>query len=217
MSIKGIIFDLDGTLLYTLEDLKNSVNWALQKNGLKIRTIEEIRTFVGLGIEKLIERAVFPDKNKFESCLSDFIDYYKKNSIKETKPYENALETLKTLKEKGFKLSILSNKIDSEVKKLNEYFFNGIFDYTLGATDAFPKKPDSRSTIHIIKQLELKKDEVVLIGDSEVDIETAKNAQIQCLSVTWGYKDKDFLIKQGAKKIFNDFLSLTQYLLQEFV
>ncbi len=217
MAIKGIIFDLDGTLLYTLVDLQDSVNYALIKNGLKKRTIEEIKSFVGNGIEKLIERAVYPKKEKFDICLSDFKHHYKKNSINKTKPYFSVVENLKKLKQKGFKLAVLSNKIDSEVKKLCDYFFFGIFDIALGAKEDFLKKPDSKSTLYIIEQLNLSKQEVVLIGDSEVDIKTAKNAQIECLSVSWGYKDKDFLIRNNAAKIFDDFSSLSDYLLKKFI
>lgn len=213
MTLKGIIFDLDGTLLYTLEDLFNSVNFALLKCDLKERTLEEVKRFVGNGIKKLIERAIANNKDKFSDCYKYFLEHYSTNSINTTRPYKNVLKGLKELKEKGLKLAILSNKDDSEVKKLSKYFFKDIFDISLGTSSNFDKKPDPKSTLYIIKELNLKKEDVVFIGDSEVDIQTAKNAGIECLSVLWGYKTEEFLIKKGAKKTFCDFDTLKEYLI----
>ena len=214
MTIKGIIFDLDGTLLYTLEDLKNSVNYALNCCDLKQITLEQTRNFVGNGIGKLIERAIGIHQEKYLECLEIFKKHYAKNSNSTTKPYPLVLENLKRLKEKNIKLAILSNKIDSEVKKLSKLYFEGIFNISQGETGEFNKKPDPKSCEYIINQFNLTKDEVVFIGDSEVDIQTAKNASIKCLSVLWGYKDKDFLIKNGANITFDNFKNLTDYILK---
>lgn len=214
MKIKGIIFDLDGTLLYTIEDLKNSVNYALEHCNLEKRTLEEITNFVGNGIGKLIERAIGIHQEKYDQCLEIFKQHYAKNSNITTKPYPFVIENLKRLKEKNIKLAILSNKIDSEVKKLSKLYFGDIFDISQGETAKFNKKPDSKSSEFIIKQFNLSKDEVVFVGDSEVDIQTAKNTSIECLSVSWGYKDKDFLIKNGAKIIFENFKDLTDYIIK---
>ncbi len=215
MTIKGIIFDLDGTLLYTLEDLKNSVNYALKKCNLKEITLEQTRNFVGNGIGKLIERAIGANQEKYLECLKIFKQHYMKNSNITTKPYPMVIENLKRLKEKNIKLAILSNKIDSEVKKLSKLYFDNIFDISQGETLNFNKKPDPKSSEFIIKQFNIPKNEIVFIGDSEVDIQTAKNASIQCLSVLWGYKDKDFLIKNGADILFENFKDLTDYILKK--
>jgi len=202
MTIKGIIFDLDGTLLYTLEDLKNSTNYALKKLNQKERSIEEIRNFVGNGIKKLIERALGDKQELIDECLLIFLNHYKNNSLNNTKPYENIVDILIKLKNKGIKLAVLSNKIDIEVKKLVDYYFKNIFDIVLGETVQFPKKPNSKASEYIIQKFNLKKEEVVFIGDSEVDIQTAENTEIKCLSVVWGYKDETFLKEKGAQKIF---------------
>lgn len=213
MTVKGIIFDLDGTLLYTLEDLTNSVNFALKNCGLKERSIDEIKSFVGNGIIKLIERAIGDNQDKFNECHKLFLEDYKINSTKTTHPYKNSLETLLKLKERGIKLAILSNKNDDEVKKLSKYYFKDIFDISLGKCPEFDKKPDSKSTNFIIEKLNLKKEQTLFIGDSEVDILTAQNAGLKCLSVSWGYKTKEFLAKNKAQEIFDDFNELYEFII----
>ena len=128
MKVKVVVFDMDGTLLYTLEDLTDSVNFALEKCNLKKRNINEIREFVGDGVYKLIERAVGDNVEKIGECFIIFKNHYSKNSTNNTKPYKGAEETLKKLKDKGLKLAVLSNKPDLEVKKLSKLFFEDIFD-----------------------------------------------------------------------------------------
>lgn len=211
MSYKAIIFDMDGTILYTIEDLKDSVNFALNKLNLKQRTLEEITSFVGDGIYELIKRATDNNQEKIEKCFELFKNHYKNNSTNKTKPYKNSIETLLYLKKEGIKLAVLSNKIDSEVKKLSEFYFKDIFDISLGESEKFPKKPNPASCNYIINKFNLKKEEVLFIGDSEVDIKTANNANIDCISVSWGYKEKDFLIKNNAKNIIDDFSQLKNY------
>ncbi len=208
---KAAIFDMDGTILYTLLDLADSTNYALNKLNLKQRTLEEIRNFVGNGIYKLIERAVGDHQEKIEECFEIFKAHYKSNSTNKTTPYKNSLETLLYLKEKGVKLAVLSNKIDSEVKKLSDIYFKGIFDISIGESENFPKKPNPASTNYIIEQFGLRKNEVLFIGDSEVDIQTANYAKIDCISASWGYKTKDFLIKNNAKVIIDNFEQLKNY------
>ena len=212
--IKGIIFDLDGTLLNTLDDLTQGINYALKNVGLKTKTKEEVKNFVGNGIEKSIERALEGNLKYKNKCLELFLEYYKNNSLKNTKPYNNVVETLEKLKNKGCKLAVLSNKMDDEVKKLSDYFFKGIFDISKGAN---PKKPDPATTLEIIEQFNLKSSEVVFAGDSEVDIQTAKNAGIKCLSVCYGFKTKEFLKSQGAEYLFDDFSELWDYFILESV
>ncbi len=208
MKIKALIFDLDGTLLYTLEDLTDSVNFALEKCNLRKRSLDEIREFVGNGIYKLIVRSVGENTEKIDECYKIFQQHYSKNSINKTKPYKNAVKTLSKLKKRELRLAILSNKPDIEVKKLSKLFFKDIFDISMGETIDFPKKPDPKSLLYIMKSFNVSKKETLFIGDSEVDIQTAKNAGIECYSVSWGYKTRAFLIKNNAKYIFDNFSDL---------
>ncbi len=213
MKVKVVVFDMDGTLLYTLEDLTDSVNFALEKCNLKKRNINEIREFVGDGVYKLIERAVGDNVEKIGECFEIFKNHYSKNSTNKTRPYNGAQETLKKLKDKGLKLAVLSNKPDFEVKKLSKLFFEDIFDISMGETVDFPKKPNPKSLLSIIKTFGVKEKEIIFIGDSEVDIQTAKNAGINCYSVSWGYKTRDFLVQNGAEIIFDNFSDLYENIL----
>ena len=205
MNIKALVFDMDGTLLYTLEDLADSVNFALDKCGLNKRSLEEIEKFVGNGVYKLIERAVGENFEKINECFEIFKKHYSKNSTNKTRPDNGAIETLKKLKDRGLKLAVLSNKPDFEVKKLSKLFFEDIFDISMGETENFPKKPDSKSLLYIVKAFNVSTRETIFIGDSEVDIQTANNAGIDCYSVSWGYKTKEFLVQNKAKIIFDNF------------
>lgn len=203
MRIRAVIFDLDGTLLYTLDDLKDSVNYALKQCNLKERTLDEIRTFVGNGIYKLIERAVGANKEQLEKCFEVFKYHYNKNCNNTTKPYKNVIETLKKLKEKDIKLAILSNKADFAVKNLTNIYFKNLIDISMGENKKYAKKPDSTACLYILEKFNVKKEEAIFVGDSEVDLQTAKNAGIRCLSASWGYKEKEFLAKSGANIIIN--------------
>ena len=196
-----IVFDLDGTLLDTLDDLTAAVNFALTKNGIKTRTREEVRGFVGNGIVKLMERAVGePTRGDFAQILEDFKDYYKENCSVYTKPYDGIIELLSTLKKRGVKLAMLSNKADFAVKMLSKEYFGDLFLETIGENEAagIRKKPAPDSLFAVLQNLQADKQTTVYVGDSEVDIQTAKNAGVDCISVTWGFKDREFLTQNGA-------------------
>ena len=210
--IKGIIFDLDGTLLNTLEDLKNSVNYSLVSCLLDTISLDETREYVGNGVYNLIESAVGKHKEQIQKCYEIFKEHYSKNSKIYTKPYEGAKVFLNGLKDKNIKLAVLSNKLDSMVKNLVEYYFSGIFDIVMGESKEFPKKPDSKACDYIINEFKLNKENVIFIGDSNTDIKTAKNVGIECISVSWGYKSKDFLIKNGAKNIIDSFDEIYKFI-----
>ena len=203
--INTLIFDLDGTLLNTLEDLKNSTNNALSKYGYDMRTLEEVRNFVGNGVKKLIERAIpdGTDNPDFENCLAYFKSDYKLNMYNHTAPYDGILEILKTAKARGFKVAVVSNKFDAAVKELCEKYFCGYIDIAIGESENVRKKPAPDSVFAAMDNLGVKKADCVYIGDSEVDILTAKNASLPCISVTWGFRDKNFLISAGGS-IFVD-------------
>ena len=192
---KLVIFDLDGTLLNTLEDLMDSVNFALERQGYPLRNLEEIRSFVGNGIRLLIERSV-PENTPIEitdKCFFDFKEYYKDHSAILTKPYDGIVDLLTTLKEKGFKIAVVSNKADFAVKTLMEDYFKGLYDCAYGERAGIPRKPAPDSVLGAISEMGREIENTVYIGDSEVDVETSKNAKLPCIAVTWGFRDKEVL------------------------
>lgn len=198
-----VIFDLDGTLLYTLEDLQKSVNFALTNHGFPTRTIEEIRVFVGNGVKKLMERSIPDGENNpvFEQCLAEFKDYYGKTMADNVKPYDGILELLNKLNSQGIKCAVVSNKYDVAVKQLCAKYFGSNILIAIGESENIRKKPAPDSVLKVIKELHAKNP--VYVGDSEVDIQTAQNANIPCISVAWGYKDTEFLVQNGAKIVVN--------------
>ncbi len=203
--INTLIFDLDGTLLNTLEDLKNATNFALNKFGYPERSIEEIRNFVGNGVRKLIERALpnGAENPDFEACLDTFKKNYKEIMYNHTAPYNGIFEMLKIAREKGCKIAVVSNKFDVAVKELCGRYFGSLIDIAIGESENVRKKPAPDSVFEAMKLLNSKPENSVYIGDSDVDIETAKNAKLPCISVTWGFRDKNFLIEHGGR-IFID-------------
>ncbi len=200
MKYNTAIFDLDGTILATLDDLADSLNYALIKNNLPKRSLEEVRLFVGNGIRKLMERGVpcNTEISVIDSVHSDFTEYYKKHCSDKTKPYDRILNMLENLKEKGIKLAVLSNKADYAVRDLCDKYFAGYFDEVAGEKDGIPKKPAPDGVFEIIKKIGVTPNTCVYIGDSEVDIITAKNSGLDCIAVDWGFRDRNVLIDAGA-------------------
>lgn len=198
-----IVFDLDGTLLDTLDDLHASVNFALQSFGLKTRTREEVRSFVGNGIKKLMERAKGDGVVDMDALLDAFKAHYALHCKDKTKPYEGVLEMLSCLKERGIKLAVVSNKADFAVKLLADEYFQGYIDVAVGENESagIRKKPAPDSLLAVMRTLGADKETSVYVGDSEVDIQTAKSAGVDCISVVWGFKDKQFLMQNGATRL----------------
>ncbi|MBP0967785.1 MAG: HAD family hydrolase [Oscillospiraceae bacterium] len=199
--IKGIIFDLDGTLLNTLTDLANSLNEALTKNGLPQRTTDEVRRFVGNGIATLVQRAV-PDGRdnlKYADVLRDIRQIYAKRCRDTTAPYEGIPEMLHTLHENGYLLAVVSNKPDAQVKKLCRDFFGDIITAAVGQQEGVPLKPAADPLLAAMCMLGTDRDSTVYVGDSDVDVLTAANAGIPCISVLWGFRDYDVLAEAGAR------------------
>lgn len=201
MKYKAAIFDLDGTLLDTLEDLADSVNHVLADNGYPIRTIEEIRCFVGNGIRKLIERSVPAETSidNIDKIHQEFITYYKEHCMEKTRPYDGVLELLKSLRKAGCKTAVVSNKADYAVQILCNKYFNGLLDAALGEQTGTPKKPAPDSVYKVLEKLEAQNTNTVYIGDSDVDILTARNSNMDEVIVTWGFRDANFLKEHGAK------------------
>ncbi len=200
--IKTVIFDLDGTLLNTLLDLKESTNYALRQFGYPERTLEEIRYFVGNGVRKLIERAVPENCENVEECLDVFKKHYEKNMYNNTVSY-NYIETmLKTLKSEGIKLGVVSNKFDLAVKELCKKYYDGLVDIAIGQGGDVLPKPSPFGVYKAMKELGADKASTIYVGDSEVDVQTAQNANIPCIGVTWGFRGRAYL--DGADYIIDD-------------
>ena len=205
--MKAVIFDLDGTLLNTLDDLADSTNYALSRFGYPTRTIEEVRQFVGNGVAKLIERAIPEGKNNpnFEKCLAIFKENYAQNMYNKTAPYNGIIEMLSNLKSKGIKIAVVSNKFDLAVKELCKKYFEGFIDFAAGENEAqgIKKKPAPDTVISVLNKFNFAPEDAVYVGDSDVDIMTAKNSKMPCLSVTWGFRDEKFLLENGATILIN--------------
>jgi phosphoglycolate phosphatase len=214
---KCVVFDLDGTLLDTLVDLKNSVNFVLRGNGFSERSLEEIRAFVGNGIENLMRRALPSDisEDVFQKCFGDFKAYYKVHSEDFTKEYDGISEVLKKLKANGFYLAVVSNKADFAVSTLCEKFFPNIFDYAFGEREGVRRKPYPDSLNEIIKKLGVKKEDAYYVGDSEVDIKTAHNAAVKCIACTWGFRERNVLEAEAPEYIINSPTEILEILAEE--
>ena len=203
--MKLIIFDLDGTVLDTLADLAAARNYALNKNGLPQRDIAEVRAFVGNGIRKLIERGVpsGTDERTTDAVHADFSAYYALHCAEATAPYEGVRDVISALRQKGLRTAVVSNKIDSAVQLLVQRYFPGDFDFAVGERADVRRKPAPDAVFAALEALGVKKEDAVFVGDSEVDLETAANAGLPCISVTWGFKDRDFLLAHGAKTLID--------------
>ena len=194
------IFDLDGTLLDTIEDLTDAVNYALKENNYPLRTKEEVKRFIGNGVSKLMERAVGVENADVTKPLKDFKQYYLTHSDVKTKPYDGIIELLQELKNRGKKTAIVSNKMDEATKTLAKTYFNGLIDVAIGENEAagIRRKPATDSVELAIKELGAVKESAVYIGDADTDIQVALNANMTGISVLWGFKDEDFLKANGG-------------------
>ena len=210
--IEAVIFDLDGTLLNTLEDLCDAVNVALKTNDMPERTLEEVRQFVGNGVRTLMVRAVpdGEDNPLFEKTFSDFKEYYEVHCKDKTGPYRGIVELMEVLHSRGIKMAIVSNKIDSAVKELNDFYFSEYTKVAIGEMEGVARKPAPDTALKALKELDVPAERAIYVGDSDVDIQTAKNAGIECVSVTWGFRDRTFLLEHGATKLIDYPLQLLQ-------
>ena len=190
-----VIFDLDGTLLNTLDDLRDSVNAVMKKYGYPQHSLEQIRTFVGNGIGKLMERSVpgGRENEQFEQAFADFKSYYTDHCQIKTKPYDGVVDLMKCLSEQGFKLAIVSNKNDAAVKELNEIYFSRYTNAAIGERKGVRRKPAPDSVYAALDQLGSDIEKAVYIGDSDVDYETAVHCGMDCILVSWGFRDRELL------------------------
>ena len=200
---KAVIFDLDGTLLDTLEDLADSVNYVLKENGFPERSLEEIKSFVGNGMKKLMSRSAPQGtaSEKVEEMFRLLVTYYQSHCQIKTRPYAGIPELLKNLRAQGFLTAVISNKADEAVQDLVRQMFPGCFDFALGGSDGVKLKPDRAMVDIALKKLLVDASEAFYVGDSEVDLDTARNAEMDCISVTWGFRTRDVLIANGARML----------------
>lgn len=202
-SYSTYIFDLDGTLLDTIGDLAASVNYALRTHGMPEHSLDDVRRFVGNGVRKLMERAV-PDgayNPRFDETFATFRQYYMAHSLDTTRPYEGIPETLATLKARGCHLAVVSNKMMAATQALCHHFFPDTIEVAIGEDEAagIRRKPAPDTVFAALKALGVGKENAAYVGDSDVDIQTARNAGLPCISVLWGFRDRDFLISHGAQ------------------
>lgn len=213
MKYRAVVFDLDGTLLDTLDDIVSSVNACLVQFGLPVRTKEEIRSFIGNGARKLLERAS-DGKAPMEQLFPAYKAYYSAHCADTTKPFKGVMETLAVLKERGIKIGVLSNKPHHDTKPMTERFFGDLVDLAQGEDEeqGVMRKPNPASLFVVMQKLGVDKSQTVYVGDSEVDIQTARNAGVDCISLTWGFKEREVLEEYGATMLADDAEQLLKFL-----
>ena len=203
MRYKLACFDLDGTLLNTLGGLTRSLNAARRMNNLAPQTEEQVTTFINNGVVKMIERSLAADPGDYstelkERILKDYIAYYNSHVLEETRPYNGMLEALLRLKADGMKLACITNKNDEPAQKLIKQFFPDVFDYVKGSVEGVERKPSPEPIEKCLYSLGFENSDTVYVGDTEVDIMTAVNCEMDCISCTWGYRSRRFLVENGA-------------------
>lgn len=200
---KLLIFDVDGTVLDTLDDLMDALNYALARRGYPTHTKEAVRGMVGNGMEKLVERGVPEEVSRgdLEGVMKDFRGYYGEHSADKTTPYPGVVALLGELKKRGYRLALLSNKADDAVQVLCRRFFPGTFDHTAGEIAGVRRKPAPDGVFRILEVMGCQQSEAVYIGDSEVDVATAQNAGLDMVTVLWGFRDRETLLAHGAEHL----------------
>ena len=202
---KTYIFDLDGTLLSTLADLAASTNYALRTHHMPERSLDEVRRFVGNGVKKLMERAIPDglDNPLFEETFATFRQHYMQHNLDTTQPYPGIMQLLEQLKAEGKNIAVVSNKFYAATRELCRHFFGDLVPVAIGEREDIRKKPAPDTVIEALRELGVDKEGAVYIGDSDVDIMTAKNSGMPCVSVLWGFRDKEFLIEHGATTLIS--------------
>ena len=202
---KTYIFDLDGTLLSTLADLAASTNYALRTHHMPERSLDEVRRFVGNGVKKLMERAIPDGLNNplFEETFATFRQHYMQHNLDTTQPYPGIMQLLEQLKAEGKNIAVVSNKFYAATRELCRHFFGDLVPVAIGEREDIRKKPAPDTVIEALRELGVDKEGAVYIGDSDVDIMTAKNSGMPCVSVLWGFRDKEFLLEHGTTTLIS--------------
>ena len=217
MRYKLACFDLDGTLLDTIGGLTLSLNAARRMNNLAVQTEEQVRSFINNGVVKLIERSLAADPGEFteelkNKLLKDYVAYYNSHYLENTRPYNGINELLTRLKSDGMSLACISNKDDEPSKKLIEHFFPDMFDYVSGSKEGVERKPSSEPVLRCLYSLGIENSDTVYIGDSDTDIQTARNSEMDSISCTWGYRSREFLMENGAMNICTTPIDLRNFM-----
>ena len=206
---KLAIFDMDGTILNTIDDLADSSNEICRRYGYPLHTVEEIKYMVGNGIPKLMRRALPADisEEQFQKVLKEYIEYYEEHCAIKTAPYKGIVECIKSLKAAGVKVAVNTNKVQAAAEDLCKVYFPDSFDCIMGSRPDLPVKPDPTGLYEILKELGLSKEEACrpgtacFIGDSDVDLQTGLNSGLDFIGVDWGFRGRDFLLEHGAKVV----------------
>ncbi len=210
---KAILFDLDGTILNTLDDLFYSTNYALTYHNLPLRSYEEIRCFVGNGVRVLIEKAVGESNlHLVDDVITTFKGHYKDHSLDHIHEYKGICELLTKLKEMNILLAVVTNKFNQAAQDIVSKYFNNTFDVVLGESPNLKRKPYSDMCNYVLKKLNINNDDALYVGDSEVDILTANNSNIKCISCSWGFRKKEELINAGASIIIDEPLEILKFI-----
>jgi phosphoglycolate phosphatase len=207
------IFDLDGTLLDTLKDLTDSTNFALKEMGMPEHSMDDVRKFVGNGVKKLMERAVPYDVEnpQFEKAYDIFRKHYLRNSLNTTHPYPGIMDLLKRLRDKDKNLAVVSNKFYAATQELCAHFFGDYVAVAIGEREDIRKKPAPDTVLEALRQLHVSSEGAVYVGDSDVDIDTARNSGLPCISVLWGFRSREFLEKHGAMTFVDTPLQIADF------
>ena len=215
MSIKAVVFDVDGTLLNTYEDLANAVNYALRTKGLPEQKAEKYKYFAGNGTDMMIKRAL-PEYCRTDETVNEirplYFEYYNAHTGENTRPYDGIPELLSELRARGLKLGVVSNKIDFMTKIVIKEYFGDIFDYVTGQRDGVPAKPDPAMVFDVMKSFGVSAEECLFVGDSGVDAETGKNSGAFMVGVLWGFRDEKELRENGAKAVISKPSELLKYI-----
>lgn len=210
---QAVIFDLDGTLLNTLEDLMDSVNFALRQFQLPERSLEQIRCSVGNGVRRLMELSVPGGLQNpgFEEIFQTFQTHYTEHCNDKTRLYPGITLLLQRLKAQGIKMAIVSNKYHEAVQELKEMYFKDYLSVAIGEKEGIRKKPAPDTVMEALRELRLTKEQAVYVGDSDVDLKTAANSGMDCLSVTWGFRTKEELLAAGAAVMIDNPEEILKY------
>lgn len=202
---KLYIFDMDGTILNTIDDIAGAINYVLDIHGYPRRTVDEVKSFVGNGLKRALELSL-PDGvagDVLNQLFTELVAYYNEHSNITTRPYEGIVEVIHKLREQGKIVAVVSNKRVEAVRDLCDIYFAGCFDMALGDQDGIARKPAPDMTNMVIEHYGILKDKCVYIGDSDVDLMTARNTEIDCIAVTWGFRTREFLVEHGATMIID--------------
>ena len=218
MKFDAVFFDLDGTLVNSLDDLANSVNYVLSQKGFPNHSTDAFKYFAGDGIAKMIERALPPD-NRYDEAISElkglFMERYKNHCVEYTVPYDGLVSLVSCLKEKGIKIAVVTNKAQEMAEKIVYALYGDVFDCILGLRDGVPPKPDPTGIFMALKQLKVTPEKCAFVGDSGMDIAGSVNSGTYPIGVLWGFREKEELTKFGARELVSNADELMEILLRE--